>query len=138
MAGPIANTARVTKRWKLLNNTDEYQGHTSAIEYNDNTSTSSWKGGDDNTIADIVPGEPSIQLTMAMDTENEDSLWRVLFDADPGTKMTFVWYPHYDGTFAVQVEITTLRPPLKTDRAGGVPEVQVTLPCTEATPYTGA
>ena len=133
-----ANTARVTKRWKLLDGTTELQGHTSSIEYNDNTSTSSWKGGDDNTIADIVPGDPSIAITMAQDTENEESLWRALFDAEPGTKKTFIWYPHYDGLFAVQVEITCMRPPLKTDRAGGVPEVSITLPCTEAVPYTGA
>jgi hypothetical protein len=131
------NTARATKRWKALIGTDEYQGHTSSIEYNPNYTGTVWKGGDNNTISDVVPGDPSLVLTMAQDTENEDSLWRFLHDAPVGTPVTFIWYPHYDGTFALTTQFKTVKPPLKTDRAGGVPEISLTVACTEATTFVG-
>jgi hypothetical protein len=130
-----ANTARATKRWKALIGTDEYQGHTSAIEYNGNTGSSVWKGGDGNTLADVTPGDPSISLTIAQNTENPQSLWRLLMDSPEGTQLTLIWYPHYDGTYALQTTLATKKPPMKTDRAGGVPEVTVQLSCTEAIPY---
>lgn len=130
------NTARATKRWKLMTGTSEYQGHTSAVEYSDGSSGLVWKGGDDNTIADVQPGDPSIAITMAQDTDNPESLWSVLDAAEVGSKLPFIWWPHYDGTYATQTEITVLPMPLKTDRAGGVPEVTVTFPCTRRTPYT--
>lgn len=131
----ISNTARATKRWKALIGADEYQGNTSAIEYNGNSSGTVWKGGDDNEIPDVTAGDPTIALTMAMDTANADSLYRLLFDAPEGTEMTFIWYPHYDDTYAVTVDFRSIQPPMRTDRAGGIPEVTVTLPCTRAVPY---
>lgn len=129
------NTARATKRWKLLDGTEEFQGHTSAIDYNPNQSGTVWKGGDDNTIPDVTAGDPTIAITMAQDTENPDSLWRLFHDSPTGTEKTFVWYPHYDGTFALQVDLKTMKPQLITNRAGGIPEVTITLPCSEATTY---
>jgi hypothetical protein len=131
-----ANTARATKRWKAQIGLDEYQGHTSAIDYNPNYSGTVWKGGDDNTIADVTPGDPSIALTMAQDVENEDSLWRLFHDSPAGTDLTLIWYPHYDGTFALEVDLKTIKPQLVTNRAGGVPEITLTLPCSEAVTYT--
>lgn len=129
------NTAKATKRWKALIGTDEYQGHTSSIDYNPNYSGTVWKGGDGNTIADVVPGNPAITMAMAQDTENEESLWRFFHDAPSGTEVTFIWYPHYGGTFALETTFKTVKPPMKTDRAGGVPEVTIQLACTEATTY---
>jgi hypothetical protein len=46
--------------------------------------------------------------------------------------MTLTWNPHYDDAFGVSVDFKSVRPPLKTDRAGGVPEVTLTLPCSQA------
>jgi hypothetical protein len=127
------NSARATKRWKLNIGTVQYQGHTSSIEYNSNTGSTVWRGGDDNAIPDLTPGDPSISITMAQDSANAASLWRVFFDADEGTAMTLIWFPHYDdATFGVSVDIKSVQPPLKTDRAGGVPEVTLQLPCTQA------
>lgn len=128
-------TARATKRWKAQIGTDEYQGETSSIDYNPNYSGTVWKGGDNNTISDVAPGDPTLTVTLAQDTENPDSLWRLFHDADAGTSMNFVWYPHYDGTFALQTTISTIKPQLITNRAGGIPEITVTLPCSEATTY---
>lgn len=132
------NTAKATKRWKAQLGDDEYQGHTSAIDYNPNSSGTVWKGGDENTIADVVPGDPSIAITMAQDTENTDSLWRLFHDAPAGTELTLVWYPHYGGTFGLEVKLRTMKPQLVTNRAGGVPEITITLPCSEATTHTPA
>lgn len=129
-------TAKATKRWKALIGTDEYQGDTSAIDYNPNYSGTVWKGGDENTIADVVPGDPTLAITMQQDTETPTSLWRLFHDAPAGTKMTLVWWPHYDGTFALQTEISTIKPQLITNRAGGIPEITISLPCTEAITYT--
>jgi hypothetical protein len=133
-----ANTARATKRWKAMIATDEYQGHTSAIDYNPNYTGSVWKGGDDNTIADVIPGDPTIAITMAQDTENADSLWRLFHDSPAGTPLTLIWYPHYDGTFALSVDLKTIKPQLITNRAGGIPEITITLNCSEAETYVGA
>ena len=130
-----ANTAKATKRWKAQVGEDEYQGHTSAIDYNPNQSGTVWKGGDENTIADVVPGDPSIAITMAQDTENADSLWRLFHDSPTGTPITLIWYPHYDGTFALSVDLRTMKPQLVTNRAGGVPEITLQLPCSEAVTY---
>lgn len=130
-----ANTARATKRWKALIGEDEYQGHTSAIEYNGNSSATNWKGGDDNEIPDVNSGDPTIAITMAQDSSNADSLYRLFFDAPEGTDMTLIWYPHYADTFAVSVDLKTMQPPLVTNRQGGIPEVTLTLPCTRAVPY---
>lgn len=134
MAVP-ANNARSTKRWKALLGVDEYQGHTSAIEYNGNSGQTVWKGGDGNTIPDVTPGDPSITITMAQNTENPASLYRILDDAPEGTLLTLIWYPHYDGHYAKQTTISTKKPPMKTDRSGGIPEVTVQLSCSEAVPY---
>lgn len=132
-----ANTAKATKRWKAQVGTDEYQGHTSGIDYDNGFSGTTWKGGDGNTLADIVPGDPSITFTLAQDTENPDSLWRLLHDSPVGTQFPFIWYPHYGGTFALSTVITTFPPKLVTTRAGGIPEISITLPCTLAETYTG-
>jgi hypothetical protein len=132
----IDNTARATQRWKALIGTDEYQGNTSAIEYNGNSSGTVWKGGDNNELPDVTPGEPTIAITMAQDSENADGLWRLFFDAAEGTEMTFIVYPHYDGTFAYSVVLRTIQPPVLVNRAGGIPEVTVTVPCSRAVPYT--
>lgn len=130
------NTARATKRWKALIGVDEYQGHTSGIDYNGNSSGTTWKGGDDNTIPDVTPGDPTIAITMAEDFENEDGLYRLFFDSPEGTDMTLIVYPHYDGEFAFSVDLKTIQPQAVLNRAGGIPEVTVTLPCTRAVPYT--
>lgn len=133
-----ANTAKATKRWQLKDGVDEYQGHTSAVDYNPNYSGTVWKGGDENTISDVAPGDPSISITMAQDTENPDSLWRLFHDSPVGTEKTFIWFPHYGGTFALEVKLKTLKPQLVTNRAGGVPEVTLQLPCSEATTHVPA
>lgn len=125
-------TAKATKRWKALIGTDEYQGETSSIEYNPGYSGTVWKGGDGNTIADVVPGDPTITIIMQMDTENTTSLWRLFHDAPAGTPMELTWAPHYDGTFALKTTLSTIKPPVTTNRAGGIPEVTVQLPCSEA------
>ncbi|KZE91180.1 hypothetical protein [Microbacterium sp. TNHR37B] len=130
-----ANTARSTKRWKAQIGENEFQGHTSAIDYNPNYTGSSWKGGDNNTLSEVTPGDPTIALTMAQDTENADSLWRLFHDSPAGTPLTLIWYPHYDGTFALSVDLKTLKPQLVTNRSGGIPEVTLTLPCSEAVTY---
>jgi hypothetical protein len=130
-----ANTARATKRWKALIGDDEYQGHTTAIEYNGNSSGTVWKGGDANDIPDVTPGDPTIAITMAEDFENADSLYRLFWDAEEGTPMTLIVYPHYDGTYAYQVDLKTIQPPSTVNRAGGIPEVTVTLPCSRKKPY---
>lgn len=131
------NTAKATKRWKALIGTDEYQGHTSSIDYNPNYSGTVWKGGDDNTIADVTPGDPTISIGTAQDTENPDSLWRLMHDSPAGTPMTLIWYPHYDGTFALSVDFKTIKPQLLTNRAGGIPEITIQMSCSEAATYTG-
>lgn len=130
----IENTAKATKRWKLQIDENEYQGHTSAIDYADNDTSTVWKGGDNNTIADVTPGDPTLSITMAEDTANAEGLFRLLFDAPIGTPMTLTFNPHYDDEFAVSVDFKSIRPPLHTDRAGGVPEVTVSLPCSQAVP----
>lgn len=127
-----ANTARATKRWKAEVGTVEYQGHTSAIDYQPNYSGTTWKGGDDNTIADVSPGDPTLTITMTQDTENEESLYRVIDDAEPGTEIVLQWYPHYDGTYYKTVTFKTVKLPLITNRAGGVPEITQQFPCSEA------
>lgn len=129
-------TAKATKRWKATIGADQYQGETSSIEYTPNYSGTVWKGGDDNTIADVTPGDPQVTIVMQQDTENPDSLWRLFHDAPAGTSMDLTWAPHYDGTFAVKVTLSTIKPPLKTDRAGGIPEVTLQLPCSEAVTAT--
>lgn len=133
-----SNTARATKRWKALIGTDEYQGHTSSIEYKPNYTGTVWQGGDENTISDTVPGEPSLTIVTAQDTENDDSLWRLFWDSPVGTEVTLIWFPHYDGTFAVSVTFKTLQPPLLTNRAGGVPEVTIQVACSAAETYVPA
>lgn len=133
-----ANTARATKRWKAAIGTDEYQGHTSAIDYQPNYSGTTWKGGDENTIADVAPGDPTITITMAQDTENEDSLYRVIDDSPAGTEITLKWYPHYDGDYNKTVKFKTVKLPLITNRAGGVPEISQQFPCSEAVSTTDA
>lgn len=132
----IDNTAKATQRWAANIGTDSYQGHTSAIEYNGNSSGTTWKGGDNNTIPDVTPGDPTIAITMAEDFENPDSLFRLLWEAPEGTEMDLIVYPHFGGTFAYMVTIRTIQPPTVVNRAGGIPEVTVTLPCTRAVPYT--
>lgn len=129
-------TAKATKRWKAKIGDTEYQGETSSIEYNPNYSGTVWKGGDGNTIADVVPGDPTIAIAMQQDTETIDSLWRLFHDAPAGTPMEFIWYPHYDGTFALKTTLSTIKPGLITNRAGGIPEITVTVPCSEAETYT--
>lgn len=131
----INNEARATKRWKALIGADEYQGNTSDISYNGNSTGQVWKGGDANDIPDVTPGDPTIAITMAQDTENADSLYRLFWDAEEGTEMTLIVYPHYDGTYAYQVKLRTIHPPNTVNRAGGIPEVTVTLPCTRKTTY---
>lgn len=128
-------TAKATKRWKATIGTAEYQGETSSIDYNPNYSGTVWKGGDNNTIADVVPGDPTLTIAMTQDTENADSLWRLFHDSPAGTPMTLIWYPHYDGTFALQTTLSTIKPGLVTNRAGGIPEITLTLACSEATTY---
>jgi|GEM_PF-6549974 len=128
-------TAKATKRWKATIGTDEYQGETSSITYDPAYTTTVWKGGDDNEIADVVPGDPTLAIVMQQDTENPDSLWRLFHDAPVGTQMVFVWYPHYDGTFALQTTLTTIKPQLITNRAGGIPEITITVGCTVAETY---
>jgi len=125
-------TAKATKRWKAAIGTDQYQGETSSIEYAPNYSGTVWKGGDDNTISDVTPGDPSLTIVMQQDTENPDSLWRMFHDAPAGTPVVFTWYPHYDGTFALQTTFSTVKPGMKTDRTGGIPETTVQVPCSEA------
>lgn len=124
-------TAKATKRWKAQIGTAEYQGETSSIEYNPNYSGTVWKGGDGNTIADVAPGAPALTIIMAQDTEDADSLWRLFHDSPAGTPMVLTWFPHYDGTFSVTTTLSTIKPPLKTDRTGGIPEITLQLPCSE-------
>ena len=127
-----ANTARATKRWKAAVGTVEYQGHTSAIDYQPNYSGTTWKGGDNNTIADVTPGDPQITITMAQDTENAESLYRIIDDSPAGTEIELKWYPHYDGDYFKTVKFKTVKLPLTTNRAGGTPEISQQFPCSEA------
>ncbi len=131
MTTPV-NTARATKRWKAAVGTTEYQGHTSSIDYQPNYSGTVWKGGDDNTIPDVTPGEPAITIAMAQDTENEESLYRIIDDSPAGTEITLTWYPHYDGTYFKTVTLRTVKLPMITNRAGGLPEISQQFPCSEA------
>ncbi|EQM75922.1 hypothetical protein [Microbacterium maritypicum] len=118
----IANTARSTKRWKLLVGTDEYQGHTSKIDIT--PKISSWEGGDGNTITDDAGCD--VAMSIAQDTENEESLWRIMRDR-AGEKATLVVSPHHDGTFSESVDITLQRLPMTMARGTSIPEVNVTL-----------
>ncbi|QMU97980.1 hypothetical protein FVO59_12790 [Microbacterium esteraromaticum] len=117
-----ANTARATKRWKLLKGTDEFQGHTSSIEVTPKIAT--WQGGDGNTVVD--DDGCTVAIVMAQDTENPTSLWSVMRDG-AGEKATFVIGPHHDGTFEESVDVTLVRPPLRMARGGVIPEVTVNL-----------
>ncbi|MCC2034119.1 hypothetical protein [Microbacterium allomyrinae] len=117
-----ANTAKRTKRWKLKIGADEYQGHTSAIAINPNPVT--WQGGDDNTLTD--DGDVQVQLTVAQDTANADSLYRLCHD-NPGQAAVLEVFPHYDDEFSVTVNTVLVRPPLNLARAAQIPEVQITL-----------
>nr|WP_278101897.1 hypothetical protein [Microbacterium proteolyticum] len=121
MPAPV-NTTKRTKRWGLVIGADEYQGHTSAVEINPNPV--SWQGGDNNTVVD--DGDVTLTLTVAQDTENSESLWRLLHD-NAGEQATFKVYPHHDGTFFQSVDVTLVRPRLVASRDGKMPEVQVTL-----------
>lgn len=134
MATPV-NTAKATQRWQAKIGTDEYQGHTSAIEYNGNSTGTTWKGGDNNTIPDVTPGDPTIAITMAEDFENADGLYRLFWDSPEGTEMDLIVYPHHGGTFAYVVTLRTVQPSAVVNRAGGIPEVTLTLPCTRAETY---
>lgn len=118
-----ANTARATKRWKLLIGTDEYQGHTSKIDITPKITT--WEGGDGNTKTDDAGCD--VAIGMAADYENPDSLWRVMRDR-AGEAATLQVYPHHDGTFFESVDITLQRPPMTMARGASIPEVNVTLP----------
>jgi len=118
----IDNSARATKRWKLTIGEDEYQGHTSGIEVEPAIAT--WKGGDGNTITDDDGCQ--VRITMAQDSENATSLWR-LFRDNAGTPATLVINPHHDGTFEESVDVQLVKPPLRMSRDGNIPEVQVTL-----------
>lgn len=130
----IPNDARTTKRWKLLIGLDEYQGHTSAIEYPSNQTATTWRGGDDNTIGDLADGDQVVNITVAQDTDNEESLYRLMFDNE-GTEATLIVYPHYDGTFAVTSDIKLLRPPLTMNKGGAIIEHTVACPSTVPTIY---
>lgn len=116
------NTARATKRWKLLKGTDEFQGHTSSIEIT--PKIVSWQGGDGNSVVD--DDGCTVAIVMAQDTENPASLWSVMRDG-AGEQATFIVGPHYDGTFEESVDVTLVRPPLRMARGGAIPEVTVTL-----------
>lgn len=116
------NTAKRTKRWKLQIGEHEYQGHTSAIDVNPNPV--SWQGGDGNTIGD--DGDATVVMSIAQDTANALSLWRLMND-NVGQAATLEVWPHYDDEFSISVDTTLVRPPLKTTRAAEIPEVQVTL-----------
>jgi hypothetical protein len=118
----VPNTARRTKRWKITIGEDEYQGHTSAIEIP--STPVIWRGGDDNTIVD--DGDVLVNITMAQDVENAESLYRLMYD-NPNTPATLEFSPHYDGTFVVSVDVTLVRPPVRASRDGNIPEVQVAL-----------
>lgn len=132
--GIIQNNARVPKRWKLTLLTeggtpgDEFQGHTSAIEFPSNETAVTWRGGDDNTITDIAQGDQVCNVTVAQDL-TEGSLYRVMWD-HAGEKAALEFEPEYGGEFAVAAEVTLLRPPLLTNKAGTVIEHVVALPST--------
>lgn len=134
----VPNGARVPKRWKLtllrdgeLGEADEYQGHTSAIEWPSNQSAYTWRGGDDNTITDLADGDQLCNVTVAQDT-TEGSLYRVMWD-HAGERATLQYWPEYDGDFGVTAQITLMRPPLLTNRGGAIVEHTVPCPSTEPT-----
>lgn len=117
-----ANTVRRTKRWKAQIGADEYQGHTDNISITPTTAT--FQGGDGKDVVDN--SDAQIVLSVAQDTENAASLWRVLHDR-AGETATLTLFPHYDGDFNVVVETTLVRPPLTVQRGTDMPKVQVTL-----------
>lgn len=131
----IANAAKVPKRWKLEvtpdiegETADEYQGHTSAIEWPTNQTAVTWRGGDDNTITDVAEGDQLCNVTVAQDF-TEGSLWRVMRE-HAGKQATLTFWPEYDGAFAVTAEITLMRPPLLVNKGGTIIEHVVACPST--------
>ena len=137
----IENTARATKRYKLTiqsedGTTAEYQGHTQAIEAPVASQTTT-VFGDGNKIVD-ESNENVVNITLAQDTENPDSLWRLMRE-NPGVKAELVVWPHYDGTYAETATITFVRPPLSTNVTTTGPILH-TVACPvdgEWAPYTG-
>lgn len=144
----IPNKARVPKRWKLelalLDETtgepegvaDEYQGHTSGVEWPGNQTPYSWRGGDDNTISDIADGDALCNVTVAQDL-TEGSLYRT-FRGNVGRRARIVYWPEYDGEYAETADITIIRPPLLTNKAGQIIEHTVGMPSTVPVLYVPA
>lgn len=136
----IPNAARVPKRWKLEvaiaeGSPDEYQGHTSAIEWPSSQTPYTWRGGDGNTLTDIADADQLCNITVAQDL-TAGSLYRVMRE-NAGATAVLTYWPEYDvEDFAVQATITLMRPPLKTDRAGQIIEHVVGCPSTVPVDFT--
>lgn len=133
------NTARATKRYKLILTDDqnvvtEYQGHTQKIEL-PVPQQQVTRFGNGNAIAETSPDQ-LVNITLAQDSENPASLWRLMRE-NAGKKAQLIVYPHYDGTYAEQVTINLVKPPLIADVTTGTPILHtVACPCDgEPEPY---
>jgi len=136
----IPNNARATKRYKLIieredGTSDEYQGHTQSIELPTPSQTTTPFGNGNKIVEES--NEAVANIAMAQDSENPESLWRLMRE-NPGQKATLIVYPHYDGTYAESGTITFVRPPLSTNVTNAGPIIH-TVACPvdgEFTVYT--